>query len=172
MYKITKSMNCRTVKGTNLTVKSGTLMESYTVNYDRNSVTLIFPDMSCEIENDFDIAEYIEPIPHQKKYIHEQENTKNWNRREEVAVILKYLKSTKAEYGDKLDSTIISFLTDEIKIFENEYNKLSILTSTDSEIIQSALVDYAEKLEPLGNEVATKMNDVRSRYLKMVNAEK
>lgn len=172
MWEFIKNMSGRTVKGTNLNVESGTIMESYTLNPSRSSITLVFPDMTCEIEDDFDIKEYIKPIPFLKKgYIHEQENMKHQNRREEVAVILKYLKSIKSEYEGKLDNTVISFLTDEIKTFENEFNKLTILESSDKEIIQCALVDLATTYlaKYADGEISNKINDVRDRYLKMVD---
>ena len=169
MYKINKGFNCRTTKGTNLEVNSGTMLEKYEVNYDRNSITLTFPDMTCEVENDFDIAEYIGPVSNERRYLHEQENTRNWNRRGEVAVILKYLKQMKNEYDGRADASIVSFLKTEIEIFETEYNKLNILTADDCEVIQNALRDYAESLESMGNEVADKINNVRDRYIKMFN---
>lgn len=175
MYKIIKGFDCRTVKGTPMTVTKGTTLESYIVNYDRDSVTLNFLDMTCEIENDFDIAEYIVSIPedNQKdntvKYDVKVTDKTNQELKEATLAAIKYLRSIDCT---NLEQTIVNFLGKEEKRLQKEYDKLSILTASDDEIIQNALLNYAnEYLAHYDTETANKIRDVRDRYLERKDCE-
>ena len=190
MYKIFKGFNCRTVKGTNLEIRSGTILKSYVLNPSRDSITLVFPDMTVEVEDDFDIKEHI--IPMAEEDIHEQQKDRtyrhgvtknygfvdnlgkvvedckvedNYNKRINTAAILNYLRKVTSS-KEPMDKHVIDWISSEIGKLEKEFNRLKILAATDEDIIQTALMEYSNQERYNGDvEIANKITDVRNRYL-------
>jgi hypothetical protein len=192
MYKISKGFNCRTVKGTNLVVQKGMVLKSYVVNYERDSVTLDFPDMTCEIENDFDIAEYIVPMveedtkacssfEQQKDRTYRHGVTKNYafvdnpdkvvedckdeeykRKRIDIRTILDY--HNRIDYKP-LSKDVIQFLQSEKERLNKEYDKLTLLVSSDSEIAIRALSHMKnDYLKNYDMDIVHKIEDVINRF--------
>ena len=194
MYKISKGFNCRTVKGTNLVVQKGMVLKSYVVNYERDSVTLDFPDMTCEIENDFDIAEYIVPMAeedtkacssfeHQKDRTYRHGVTRNYifvdkdnldrivedgkdeeykRKRIDIGTILDY--HNRIDYKP-LSKDVIQFLQSEKERLNKEYDKLTLLVSSDIEIAIKALTRMKNDcLKNYDMDVVHKIEDVINRF--------
>lgn len=174
MYKIIKGFDCRTTKGTNLEIRSETILESYVLNPSRNSITLNFPDMTCEVEDDFDIKEYIVPMDEEEdkhKYTQTEQNEVNHIKRINTAAVLNYFrKVTTSE--DPMDKHICDWIESETKRLTGEMKRLDILAASDEDIIQNALMEYGNQ-ECYSNdvEVANKITDVRNRYLDRKNKE-
>ena len=87
----------------------------------------------------------------------------NQELKEATLTVIKYLRSIDCT---NLEQTIVSFLGREEERLQKEYDRLNILTSSDDEIIQNALLYYAnDYLSHYGTETADKIRDVRERYL-------
>ena len=176
MYKIFKSFDCRTVKGTNLEIRSGTILKSYVLNPSRNSITLNFPDMTVEVEDDFDIKDYIIPMA--------EEDTKacsslcdvkvsdeaNYNKRINTAAVLDYFHKI-ADSLDSTDNHVIDWIASEVRRLKDEMKRLDVLTASDEDIIQNALMEYgSQECYSNDTEIANKITDVRNRYLELIRS--
>jgi len=187
MYKIFKGFYCRTLKGTNLEIRSGTILKSYVLNPGRNSITLNFPDMTVEVEDDFDIKDYI--IPMAEEDIHEQQKdrtyrhsvTKNYGfvdnldkvvedckyeeyerKRINIGTILDYLNLIDCK---PLSKDVIQFLQSEKERLNKEYDKLTLLVSSDTEIAVKALARMKNDcLKNYDMDVVHKIEDVINRF--------
>lgn len=93
----------------------------------------------------------------------------NQELKEATLTVIKYLTSIDCT---NLEQTIVSFLGSEEGRLEKEYDRLNILTASDDEIIQNALLYYAnDYLAHYGTETANKISDVRYRYLERKDKE-
>lgn len=193
MCKIFKGFYCRTLKGTNLEIRSGTILKSYVLNPSRNSITLNLLDMTVEVEDDFDIKDYI--IPMAEEDIHEQQKdrtyrhgvTKNYgfvdnldnvvedgndkvnhDKRINTAAVLNYLREI-TESEDPMDERISDWITSEVERLKGEMKRLDVLAASDEDIIQTALTGYYQEHYSDDVEIANKITDVRNRYLEMLD---
>lgn len=160
MYKIIKGFDCRTTKGTNMVITSGTILESYVLNPSRNSITLNFPDMTCEVEDDFDIKEYIVPMDEEEdkcKYTQYESDLRD------TKAVLNYLNALK--YQDNPPS-LNEWLKSETERLQKEYNNLSIINADDKDIILQALIEMSNTYNANGQfNVANKITKVREKFL-------
>ena len=190
MYKIFKGFNCRTVKGNNLEIRSRTILKSYVLNPSRGSITLVFPDMTVEVEDDFDIKEHIIPMAEEDIYEQQKDRTyregvtknygfvdnldkviedskveANYNKRINIAAVLNYFHNIiKSE--DVMDERVFDWIKSETERLKDEMKRLDILTASDEDIIQTALMEYSNQ-ERYNNdvEIANKIDEVRKRFL-------
>jgi hypothetical protein len=149
--------------------------------------------MTVEVEDDFDIKDYI--IPMAEEDIHEQQKdrtyrhsvTKNYgfvdnldsvikdgvlndnrNKREYVACVIEYLKNIDIN-KENANKTIGSWIPQEIDRLNKEFGRLSVLAMSDSDIIQTALIELGNQyLAKYDTETSNKITDVRNRYLEMI----
>lgn len=109
-----------------------------------------------------------------EEYAQAKQDKANYNKRIDTAAVLNYLKKAeKANYdtpGKPLfDKSIANWISHQIAVKQKELERLDILTATDEDIIQTALMEYGNQ-ECYSNdvEIANKITDVRNRYLEMI----
>ena len=176
MYKVFKGFNCRTVKGANLGIRSGTILKSYVLNPSRDSITLDFPDMTVEVEDDFDIKEHIIPMAEEDiKACSSLCDVKvsdeaNYDKRINTAAVLNYFSKI-TESLDSMDNCVVDWIASEVRQLKDEMKRLDILTASDEDIIQNALMEYgSQECYSNDTEIANKITDVRNRYLELIRS--
>lgn len=120
---------------------------------------------------------YIKQIHEEGKHTQAEQDESNYIKRINTTAILNYLKKMeKANYnipGKPLfDKSVANWISHQIAVKQKELERLDVLAASDEEIIQTALLAYANQ-ERYNNdvEVANKITDVRNRYLEMMDKE-
>ena len=100
------------------------------------------------------------------------QNEANFNKRINTAAILNYFRKI-IESNDTMDERVFDWIELQITRLKDEMKRLDVLTATDEDIIQTALMEYGNQ-ERYSNdiEIANKITDVRNRYLEMLNDSK
>lgn len=104
------------------------------------------------------------------KVVEDGKDEANYDKRINTAAVLNYFhKITNSE--DPMDKRVIEWIASEIKRLNDEMKRLDILTASDEDIIQNALMEYGNQ-ECYSNdtEIANKITDVRNRYLEMIRS--
>lgn len=104
----------------------------------------------------------------ERKYTQAKQDKANHDKRINTAAVLNYFyEITKSE--DAMDNRVFDWISSEINRLKGEMKRLDILTASDEDIIQTALIEYSNQERYNNNtEIANKITDVRNRYLEMI----